>query len=145
MFTAFWALVTMSSFAQKQSQTSLMGKKIGYIETERDKKDDTQTKSQELNLTSGDYLQLAGNDFIKSGCFILSGSALGVGGSFIKGDAKWAFIGLGGVAGIFSLYYGFHGAVQLGKAGQKLKQEQKANGLVYVKPANSGIGINIAF
>lgn len=136
LLIAFVLFAVTSAFAQK--------KKLGYIDDAYGKAAiQTEFNTRTYNLTAGQLFQRASKEFlISTGCAIVSGGACVLGASLDNKDASNATFIAGGIFGLASLVMGVKGCITLGKAGKALDRERP---VAYLKPASSGVGINLTF
>lgn len=124
-----------SAFAQKR--------KLSYTD---DTYGDVVAETPEIksyNLTAGQMFQRASKEFLICGAgAIVSGGLCGVAASLEDKDTRNAVFIAGGIVGLASVAMGVKGCITLGKAGKILDQQRP---VAYLKPASTGIGINLTF
>lgn len=136
LLIAFVLFAVTSAFAQK--------KKLGYIDDAYGKAAaETQFSTRTYNLTAGQLFQRASKEFLICGAAaIVSGGVCAVGASLDDKDSRNALFIVGGVSGLASVVMGVKGCITLGKAGKALDRERP---VAYLRPATSGVGVNLTF
>lgn len=136
LLIAFVLFVVTSAFAQK--------KKMGYIDDAYGKAaTEAEFNTRTYNLTAGQLFQRASKEFLICGAgAIVSGGVCGLAASLDDKDARNAVLIVGGICGLASVAMGVKGCITLGKAGKALDRERP---VAYLRPATSGLGVNLTF